>query len=330
VSAAGAPTSAPATADRVDAVPDAASGALRAVSGMHRSGTTLVGRILARHAGVQVVHEPLNAGYGLAGVDRVYPCDLDAAQARQYVDRLHGMLAGHAACVRRAPGDPPWKAVARALTGGRTGMDLARLRLRRTLHPVAGVVPIVKDPFVLLLTDAITREGGRVLVLVRHPAAVWLSLKRMGWRFDYQTFACPDFFEWVGAPVPPGDAGGGTELEKMAYLWTGLYAYVRRLLDRPSVCLVRHEELCLDPFGTLARIEDFFGLGPSPAARRFVEAHMFGGAADVDDATLHVLKRDARALATAWHGRIAPEEEAALREVCGAEVARYYGAWRPA
>lgn len=311
----------------VRAVVPAADGAgLLAVSGMHRSGTTLVGRILARHAGVRVVHEPLNARYGLAGVDRVYPCDLDGSQGRAYVDRLHAALERGAACVRRAPGDPIWKAAARAVTGGRTGMDLARLRLRRALGPV---VPIVKDPFALLLTDALTRAGGRVLVLVRHPAAVWLSLKRMGWRFDYRDFACPDFLARVGVQAPPGDPASWSELEKMALLWTGLYAYVQPLLERPSVALVRHEDLCRDPFGTVARIEAFFGLEPSPATRRFVETHMFGGASGVDDATLHVLRRDARALVTAWHGRIAPDEEAVLREVCGAEVARYYGAWRP-
>lgn len=309
--------------------PGADPAALHVVTGMHRSGTTLVGRILAHHAGLRVIHEPLNPVYGLKGVDRFYPCDLDGDGA--CVDRLRDMLAGDAPCVRRVPGDPLWKAAARALTGGRTGVDLARYRVRRRWHRgPTSLVPVIKDPFALLLTDTITRRGGRVLVLVRHPAAVWLSLKRMGWRFDYQTFACPDFFERLGLPARPEDAGAGSELEKAAHLWTGLYTYVRRLLERPSVCLVRHEELCLDPFGTLKRIEDFFDLEGSAAARRFVESHMFGGAAQVGDATLHVMRRDARTLATAWYGKVAPEDEAVLRAVCGAEVARYYGAWRPA
>lgn len=321
------PTPSAADPARPAEAPVPAPGGPWVVTGMHRSGTTLVGRILARHAGVQVVHEPLNPAYGLVGVDRVYPCDLDTRAGLACVTRLEDMLARGAACVRRAPGDPLWKAAARGLTGGRTGLDLARLRARRVLN--RGLVPIVKDPFALLLTDTITRRGGRVLVLVRHPAAVWLSLKRMGWRFDFEHFACPDFFARLGLPVRQPDLRHRSEVEKAAHLWTGLHAYVRRLAARPSVCVVRHEALCRDPFGTLERIEAFLGLAPSAAARRFVRTHMFGGAAMVPDARLHVTRRDARALATAWRGHISPDDEAVLRAVCGAEVDRLYGAWRP-
>jgi hypothetical protein len=43
------------------------------VTGMHRSGTTYVGRILGLCDKVDVFHEPFNRHFGLKGVKKNYP-----------------------------------------------------------------------------------------------------------------------------------------------------------------------------------------------------------------------------------------------------------------
>lgn len=302
-------------------------GPLFVVTGMHRSGTTQTGRILAHCPGVQIIHEPLNRQYGLEAVAGAYPCDLDAGQKRLYLGLLEDLLEGTARCRRRAAGDRPLKAIARALVGGRTGFDLARWRLRRTFAP--SVQPILKDPFAALLSRSLTRDGGRVLALVRHPAAVWLSVKRMGWRFDWSGFAFPDLFRQLDLPVSVSALAGRPEVETIAWLWTAIYTYLGRLSGEERFLLVRHEELCARPHDELRRMADFFGLAPGAGAGRFIAKTMFSATVAPAGRRLHVRERDAAALPAAWRGAIADEEAAVIRAVCGPLVESIYGRWLP-
>lgn len=295
---------------------------------MHRSGTTLTGRILARFPDVQVIHEPLNREYGLKGILHVYPCDVDAGQERLYGALLAGMLAGKAGCVRRVAGDRPVKALARAVSGGRTGLDLAAFRLRRLLSPT--LQPLIKDPFAALLSRSLIGEGCRVLALVRHPAAVWLSIKRMEWQFRYAGFACPGIFRELGLPVSAAALDARPEVEKFAWLWAAIYTYLERLAGHERFLLVRHEDLCARPYAELRRMADFFGLAPHARSRAFIAGRMFAGTVTVPGKRLHVFERNASALPAAWQGRLGREEEAIIQTVCGPVVERFYGRWLPA
>jgi hypothetical protein len=151
------------------------------VTGMHRSGTTLLGRILSLYPGLHVIHEPLNREFGMRGVRHVYPCDMRDEQGAFYIGLLDRLLEGHAGYVRRASREPWPKAAVRAVIGGRTGFDMALYRIRKVLSP--SLTPVFKDPFAVLLSRSLIERQGRVIVLMRHPAATWLSVKRMGWQF---------------------------------------------------------------------------------------------------------------------------------------------------
>lgn len=302
-------------------------GALLVVTGMHRSGTTLTGRILARCPGVQVIHEPLNRGYGLDEVRHVYPCDVDPEQDRYYGDLLQRMLAGRAGLVRRVAGEPPVKALARAAVGGRTGLDVARYRLRRTLSP--SVQPILKDPFASLLSRSLIREGGRIVALVRHPAATWLSIRRMEWQFRFSDFAADGVFRDLGLPVSAAALDGRPEVEKFAWLWTAIYTYLGRLVGHERFLLVRHEDLCEQPYLQLERLATFFGLAHGRRARAFIDRSMFAETVAVTGKRLHVTARNAAALPAAWHGRLGSDEAAVIKTVCGPLVERHYGRWQP-
>lgn len=295
------------------------------VTGMHRSGTTLTGRMFACFEEVQVIHEPLNGRYGLTGVRHVYPCDIDGEQERFYGALLGRLFDGKADCVRRAAGDRPLKAFARAAIGGRTGFDVARFRLRRLLSP--SLQPLLKDPFAALLSRSLIREGGRVLALVRHPAAIWLSIKRMEWQFRYAGFAYAGVFKDLGLPVSAEALDTRPEVEKFAWLWTAIYTYLEQLVGHERFLLVRHEDLCERPYAELERMATFFGLTAPRKARTFIDRNMFGETVTAHGKRLHVFERNASALPTAWHGKLGSEEAAIIETVCGPLVRRHYGDW---
>ena len=297
------------------------------VTGMHRSGTTLTGRILSHCPGVQVIHEPLNREYGLEEVRHVYPCDIDAEQERLYGDVLGRLLEGKAGCVRHAAGDGPVKALARAASGGRTGLDVARFRLKKLVSP--SVQPILKDPFAALLSRSMIRDGGRVLALVRHPAAVWLSVKRMGWRFHYADFAYPAVFQDLGLSVAAAALDARPEVEKFAWLWAAIYTYLELLVGHGRFLLLRHEDLCKQPHAELQHMATFFGLTPHRKAHDFIARSMFAETVTASGRRLHVLDRNAAALPAAWHDRLGIEEAAVLEKICGPLVERCYGRWLP-
>jgi hypothetical protein len=297
------------------------------VSGMHRSGTTLTGKILALYPELHVIHEPLNREYGLKGVRHVYPCDMDLRQRSYYLELIERLLTGGVGYVRRVSNDNLAKAAGRAIIGGRTGLNMAMFRLRRITSPA--VRPIFKDPFATLLTRSLIERRNRVLVLVRHPAAIWLSIQRMGWRFTYSDFAYPHIMADLGMAPPDIPIDQLSAVEKFAYLWAIIHSYLDRIVGTEGLLLVRHEDLCLKPYDELNRIEAFFGLAPCQAARDFIAKNMFAEVVTAENSQLHVFQRDSQSLATSWYGRLDAHDEDVIKRICGLLVERYYGVWQP-
>lgn len=295
------------------------------VTGMHRSGTTLTGQILSKYKGLHVIHEPLNKHYGLSGVDRVYPCDLSPEQGAHYVNMIDKMLQGQAGYIRTASEDKLIKAMLRQIIGGRTGLDVAKWRFSKLINWQS--TPVLKDPFMLMLSASIARGGSKVVVLVRHPAAMWLSVRRMSWTFSYDDFAYPAIMRELSPEAP--DLSNASELEKFAWLWRTLYSYVLAQCTCKNIHVLKHESLCVSPFEQLGVLESFLCLPQSDMALQFLSRSFFSDVAAVNGNTLHVMERDAKSLATSWYGRLPDHEELLLRQVCGALVEEYYGAWHP-
>lgn len=297
------------------------------VTGMHRSGTTLTGRILSLYPDLHVIHEPLNKEYGVSGVHHIYPCDMNCDQGRYYLGLLDKLLSGRAGFVRHVPEDRWTKAIVRAIIGGRTGFNTAGLRLRKLVSRF--FIPVFKDPFEVLMSRSLIERGARVIALVRHPMAIWLSIRRMGWRFSYADFAYPGVFADLVLPAPTRAMDTLPEIEKFAWLWMVIYSYLDRLVGNERLLLVRHEDLCLRPYEELQRIETFLDLPAREKARDFIYKHMFAETVTAKDKRLHSLERDSRKLASSWYGRLERYDEPIIKDICRPLVEHYYGQWKP-
>ncbi|MBE9526677.1 MAG: sulfotransferase domain-containing protein [Proteobacteria bacterium] len=294
------------------------------VSGMHRSGTTFIGRILMLYPELHVIHEPLNQYYGIKGINHVYPCDLDIEQQLYYSSLLGKLLDGKVKYVRRSPGDVWYKAIARVFTGGRVGLDMAKYRARSLIR--SNITPVFKDPFQILLSETHIKNGNRIIALVRHPAAIWLSIKRMKWCFNSSKLAYPEIMKDLGLKECQKPLNELSEVEKFAWLWLIIYTYLWRISNSKNLLIVRHEYFCMRPYDELKRIEAFFELEPGTEPRDFIEKNMFASAVMKNDDQLHVFERDSKKLARSWRNEISKQDEEIINRICGPLVERFYDA----
>ena len=296
------------------------------VTGMHRSGTTLLGDLINTYPSCHVVHEPLNADFGLRNVRHVYPSDFCEKQFDTYNARLLSLLEGKERFVTDVPTDYFFKSILRKISGGRTGIDIKKLQVKRVLR--RRITPVFKDPFQALMLEGHLRQNRKAVAVIRHPAAVWLSVKRMGWEFDFLNFACSRLVEYLLPGIKLKDLLSKPEIEKFSYLWLIINKYIFSLNLNPFLNIVIHENLCLSPFNELNKIEKFLLLDSNDVSKSFIKENFFSGEADVANDTLHVRQRDAATLATSWYDKISVEEELVIQNICGELVDQIYGGWR--
>jgi hypothetical protein len=151
------------------------------VTGVPRSGTTVVGDVLAEAAGARYLYEPLNRWVGLRDIDHDFPvpgstrfaaarpADLLARIERLDLDLKPGVF----------PHDLGWRRLVKRVTGSRTTLSYRLCRIDLRLRTV-----VWKDPFALYLAGGVAAAGRPVIVTVRNPWAVAASFKRLAWGFD--------------------------------------------------------------------------------------------------------------------------------------------------
>lgn len=142
---------------------------------MHRSGTTYLGNIFNLSHETFVFHEPYNRKYGIAGL----PFDYINLEHNELAKIILSKIISKKPLnfVRRCYRDSLSKALIRIALGGKTENQW---RLYRYLFQDRKL--ILKDPFLSKSTCYIGKNYGlKSIVLIRHPCAVWNSIKKMNW-----------------------------------------------------------------------------------------------------------------------------------------------------
>ncbi|WP_432926349.1 sulfotransferase [Microbispora sp. CA-135349] len=239
----------------------AASGPPMLVTGLPRSGTSWVGRMLTASGRLVYVNEPLNPqrppGRSPGVLDASvthrfqYICPDNETPWLAAFSRTVALRYNWAAEVRRnhRPGD-----LARMAKYG-TAFTLGRLLARRAL---------LDDPFAVLSAEWFAeRLGCRVIVLLRDPVSFVASWRRLGWRVD------PG--ELLDQPLLVRDhphvaelaalAGSHDAIAGAAMLWKT----ARRVADTAAgrtagIRVVRYEDLCAAPLDGFRDLYAWCGL----------------------------------------------------------------------
>ncbi len=298
------------------------------VTGMHRSGTTWVGKVLAAASGVTYVWEPLHA-LGARGTFNVpveqwytYICEENESPflpAFRNTLALRYDLRAELAHVRSP------KAFANmCVQAGR----FARGRLQKQR-------PLLKDPFALFSSEWFAhRLGCRVVISVRHPAAVVSSLKRLGWIFDLGHLISQPLLlrDWLDPMRPSLERSiAGDVIESGSLLWRAVYSTVEELARRnPNFIVVRSEDLSRDPVREYKRLYQELGLTFTPSAQReVIRSSNPSNKKETRPAKPIDTRLDSVANLDNWKHRLDPAEVARIRSLTGDVADQFYadGDW---
>jgi hypothetical protein len=299
------------------------------VTGMPRSGTTWVSRMLAAGGGVVVVNEPLNPRHPPGrspGILRasvryrfqyIHPGnESEFLGAYEDLLRLRFRLATELRA-NHAPRDFP-RALHYAFAFRR-----GRLQRRRVL---------IADPYAVFSVPwFVDRLGAQVVAVVRNPAATVSSRKRLGWQIDLR--------QLLDQPALVRDHLGGIapELEAQlerpddiigqgALLWRAIYGAVAKFAADPAVVVVRHEDLSLRPREEFARLYDALRLPfTSAAEERIAESTSAENRPELSVSRPHATKLDSRANLDNWRRRLSEEEIDRIRVLTRAVAGEFYG-----
>ena len=275
------------------------------VTGMHRSGTTWVGRILTASREAVYLHEPLNP---LSA-----PHLLGLRIGRQYVYITEEDENGFPEAYRRLLGFPLGAARAE-----RNAAQQLRRAVRLAHARVTGARALLKDPFAVFSIPWFARRlGAQVVVVVRRPEAVAGSAKRLGWGFDTrwvlgQPLLMRDRLEPYRAEL---EAQPDTLVGQSALLWKIVYGTVREdARELPQITLVRHEDLSREPLDGFRRLYGSLGLTFGERSRNAVERTT--SASNPPETDLSVpgsVLVNSEANLESWKTRLTPEEVELVR-----------------
>ena len=300
------------------------------VTGIPRSGTTWVGRVLCAGDGAGYLNEPFNlaSSPGTIRVPVGHWFEYVSSENEDEILRgLEPLLRFH-------------YPLGRELIRCRSYVDLLHtLKMWRSFQHGRGRRPLVKEPHSVFSAGWFTeRLGSDVVVTVRHPAAVVSSWKRLEWDFDpAQLLGQPALMRDLLEPLRP-DLERALEpphdlVDRVALLWHVVYLTVARLREQlPGLRVVRQEDLSRDPVDGFRTLYEALGLPLTPQAEEAITAaSSAGNPKETSVERPHETRLDSRANLASWKRRLTGEEIDRIRRVTEETAALYYGAgeWSP-
>lgn len=285
------------------------------VTGSHRSGTTWIGRTIARHRQVRYVQEPFhvrvpNRIVGLeleTWFEHFWSSSQKEAIETSFEELLNASpmkFAVDACRVAGADVKTPFRFVKHLATEG-----LFRPRI------------LVKDPIALMSAGWLSETFGfQVVCMTRNPLGFVGSLKKAGWDFDFTNLERQEkLMEGVLAPYAEDIQRMCQEREHSDFigrsilLWNILHHVI---LDyratQPDWRFVKHEDVALDPEAGFRGIFDYLGLDYSEAVRKYIEESTSATNPKEGSSSLYQA-RDAKKAVTAWQERLTEAEIARIQ-----------------
>jgi len=230
------------------------------VTGLHRSGSTWAGKMLAAAPKVAYIHEPFNIlirlGVNLRPIKYWYPYICEE-NSEYYESVFDGIIHYKYPLVRNIAKIRTVKNVAKIIRDQGYFM-LYRINIYR---------PLIKDPIVFFNAEWLYKKFNmNVLIMIRHPAAFCSSIKIRNWKFDFNIllkqpllmdkYLCKFKEEIIEYAVNEKNL-----IDQAILLWNCFYytTYIYRE-KYPEWLFVRHEDLSLAPLNQFQSIFEAFGL----------------------------------------------------------------------
>jgi len=167
---------------------------------------------------------------------------------------------------------------------------------------------VVKEVNLFALGWLTRRYSPRVVLLLRHPAAIASSFERLGWD------PCRHMTGRASADAPAQSPATHDFWACNGRFQGRALRHARDALAKyPDHCVVRYEDLCENPVRQLRQLYDFCELTWTATVEALVH-DMSSGSEDGNLATSpYAVRRDSTAMTAAWRERVAPGSVARLR-----------------
>jgi hypothetical protein len=239
------------------------------VTGGARSGTTWVGHTIAKSPSIRYVHEPFNISSPMCF------CGTKFDYWYYYIPLgTKGQLYSH---IKHTIGSVKNKYL--AMNHIREAMRTKRVRpLSNYLSGFFKTRSLVKDPLALFSSEWLADSFDmRVIVLIRHPAAVVNSYLQLNWshpfsHFIHQPLLLSDLLYPYEGDIENYASNTYDIIDQISLLWKLQYYVIRDFQQiHKDWIFVRHEDLSRDSITGFDNIYDQLGLKYCEKIRRSVE-----------------------------------------------------------
>lgn len=282
------------------------------VTGVHRSGSTWVGKMLNLSPYTYYIGEVLRPDTSLLDPNPVrhwYQYD-DPERNRALHRGFKRLLAYNFSWPDRSPLHPN------------------RLWLYRLTRRLFGFPrPLIKDPMAAMSSENLaTTFKMQVICLVRHPAAFAASIRRAGWRFGFMNFLKqPELMRrWLSPFTPCIMARPHSILDEAALVWVCVYSVLHTYIQRNLHWHVwRHEDICLEPQSAFQTIYQQLDLPYEARINRRITTYI-----DPHNPLIasepHAIMRNTRGLIDAWRSELSRAEIHRIRDIVEPISSHYY------
>jgi len=285
------------------------------ITGSHRSGTTWVGKMIAKSPEVAYIHEPFNIESTRPGVSggkfKNWFQYINSENENLYYPSIRSTLEYRYALIAELSAVRSLIDVARLI---RDSSRFLYLRFKKKR-------PLIKDPIAIFSAEWLAQSFDmQVVVMIRHPAAFVSSLKRKNWQFDFNHFLqqpllMRDHLYPFESQIRAYTARPPDIIDQGILLWKifhhVIYYYQQK---HPDWLFFRHEDLSREPIRKFQQIFDYLKL---PFDQKIQKAIIdFSGTQnpiDVIDSE-ESLRRDSKANILNWKKRLTKREITRIRE----------------
>lgn len=297
------------------------------ITGIHRSGTTFVGKMLSLAPGVGYVQEPFNPELGVEGIDLWYPYISKGAPCEKYyTDLVNRILSGHAKYRdRSAWGGNFLRMLGKKLFGSKDYLRyLASTRLPGSRRL------IIKDPLASLASEWLHQIFGfDVLILLRHPVGFVASTNRLEWDLDPSILSAqtPLMDEYLKDILSPYNTSAMQPWQRSALLWRCIYSVLDEYANRnPDMRMIRLEDISASPEEKFREIYNSMDLQFTEKSLNAIRNSTgSNNPVKAPEGKVHLLRRNSSKLANAWRNSFDEKTIAEIRELAGPPGEKYYG-----
>lgn len=271
------------------------------VTGIHRSGSTWVGKMLGLASEIGYIHEPFNRNSGISrDLFKTWFTYINDENEEQYRDQIENYISFKYPFLNKL------KKSRSARDVGRSIRDFSRFSLNRA----AGRRPLVKDPISIFSAEWLYKTFDMdVIILTRHPAAFAGSIKKAGWRsgmgnYLKQPLLIRDHLKEFEEELKIHAEKEMDLVDEAILLWNMVHSVILKYHKKQhrGWYFVKHEDISKDPVTYFEEMYNHTGLAFTGQVREKIEEYSFGGDAS------NKLKRDSKANIYSWKKRLTEEE----------------------